>query len=59
MNNPASARVAVAAGFLREGLERRKLLIDGERFDVVSYARLADDPWPSVPRLAFAPGSTG
>ncbi|MFT4295063.1 MAG: GNAT family protein [Micropruina sp.] len=51
VNNPASGAVARAAGFVREGLERSKLLIDGERLDVVAYSRLPGDPWPVVPRL--------
>ncbi len=51
VNNPASGAVARAAGFLQEGLERSKLLIDGERLDVVAYSRLPGDPRPAVPRL--------
>lgn len=51
VNNPASGAVARAAGFVPEGLERRKLLMDGDRFDVITYGRLVDDPWPTVPRL--------
>lgn len=31
VNNPASWRAAVAAGFVQEGRERGKFLIDGER----------------------------
>lgn len=46
-NNPASCRVALAAGFVVEGVERAKLLYDGVRFDVERHARLATDPWPS------------
>lgn len=53
VNNPASERVALAAGFVREGVERRKLLVDGERVDVVTYGRLADDPRPAVAPLAL------
>ncbi len=51
MNNPASAGVAAAAGFVREGVERGKFLIDGERIDVVTYGRLRSDPWPTTPHL--------
>ncbi|MFT3968825.1 MAG: GNAT family protein [Micropruina sp.] len=51
VNNPASGAVARAAGFVQEGLERSKLLIDGERLDVVAYSRLPSDPRPSLPRL--------
>lgn len=43
-NNPASCRVATAAGFPVEGLERAKLGYGGERFDVELHARLATDP---------------
>jgi RimJ/RimL family protein N-acetyltransferase len=43
-NNVASCRVATAAGYPVEGLERGKLLYDGERFDVETHARLATDP---------------
>ena len=46
VNNPASCRVAHAAGFAIEGLERQKLLYDNERFDVELHARLATDPAP-------------
>lgn len=51
VNNPASGAVARSAGFIQEGLERSKLLIDGERLDVVAYSRLPSDPRPSLPRL--------
>lgn len=53
VNNPTSGAVARAAGFVQEGLERSKLLIDGERLDVVAYSRLPSDPAPSVPRLSM------
>lgn len=56
VNNPASGAVARAAGFVQEGLERSKLLIDGERLDVVAYSRLPSDPAPSVPRLTITAG---
>lgn len=54
VNNPASGSVARAAGFVQEGLERSKLLIDGERLDVVAYSRLPGDPLPVVPRLRLS-----
>ncbi|WP_131106070.1 GNAT family N-acetyltransferase [Ornithinimicrobium sufpigmenti] len=44
VNNPASGRVALAAGFVQEGREREKFLIDGERIDVLTYGRLRFDP---------------
>ncbi len=43
-NNPASCRVARAAGFAPEGIQREKLHYNGERFDVETHARLASDP---------------
>ncbi|MEU6084519.1 GNAT family N-acetyltransferase [Streptomyces sp. NPDC047108] len=46
-NNPASCRVAVAAGFAVEGTERRKLEYDGVRYDVERHARLATDEEPA------------
>lgn len=46
LNNPASARVAEAAGFIVEGIERGKFLIDGVRVDAAVAARLTSDPWP-------------
>ncbi|MEU2023187.1 GNAT family N-acetyltransferase [Streptomyces sp. NPDC016469] len=45
-NNPASCRVALAAGFAAEGLQRRKLEYDGVRYDVETHARLVTDPAP-------------
>lgn len=47
VNNPASGAVARAAGFVREGLEREKFLVDGLRVDVVTCSRLASDPRPA------------
>lgn len=42
-NNPASRGVALAAGFVHEGTEREKFLVDGERIDVLTYGRLRTD----------------
>ncbi|MDO5067126.1 MAG: GNAT family protein [Propionibacteriaceae bacterium] len=50
-NNPASGGVARAAGFVQEGLERGKFLVDGVRLDVVTCARLLNDPAPTTPLL--------
>lgn len=50
-NNPASGGVARAAGFIHEGIEREKFLVDGARIDVHTYSRLSTDPWPETPRL--------
>ncbi|MEU6465728.1 GNAT family N-acetyltransferase [Streptomyces sp. NPDC046976] len=47
VNNPASCRVARAAGFAVEGLQRQKLEYDGVRHDVETHARLATDPEPA------------
>lgn len=43
VNNPASCRVATAAGFAAEGVERAKLRYGAERFDVETHARLVTD----------------
>lgn len=51
VNNPASCRVATAAGFAAEGIERQKLRYGSERFDVETHARLATDPAPALPTL--------
>lgn len=48
VNNPASGAVARAAGFVQEGCERAKFLIDGERIDVLTYGRLPSDPSPTT-----------
>ncbi len=48
VNNPASAAVAEAAGFVREGVERGKFLIAGARVDVTTYGRLVTDPMPAT-----------
>jgi RimJ/RimL family protein N-acetyltransferase len=52
VNNPASGAVARAAGFVHEGIERGKFLIDGQRLDVHTYGRLTTDPWPQPSELA-------
>lgn len=54
-NNPASCRVATAAGFLAEGIERLKLRYGSERFDVETHARLATDPVPEAAGLSLVP----
>lgn len=48
VNNPASCRVATAAGFRAEGIERQKLRYGDARYDVETHARLATDPAPEV-----------
>lgn len=56
-NNPGSAGVARAAGFIQEGTERAKFLVGSERVDVLTYGRLASDPWPgSDPLLELRAG---
>ena len=47
--NPVSCRVATAAGFAVEGLEREKLRYGEQRFDVELHARLVTDPSPHDP----------
>lgn len=54
VNNPASGAVARSAGFVKEGTERGKFLIDGQRIDVDTYGRLRSDPAPTVTPLPFA-----
>lgn len=53
VNNPTSGAVARCAGFRKEGTERGKFLINGERIDVDIYGRLRADPFPT-----FEPIST-
>lgn len=48
VNNPASGAVATAAGFIHEGTERQKFLIDGQRIDVFTYGKLSTDPVPET-----------
>lgn len=55
-NNPTSGAVARAAGFIKEGTERAKFLIDGERIDVYTYGRLITDPIPNTPHLSWRSG---
>lgn len=52
-NNPASGAVARAAGFVHEGTERQKFLIDGERHDVHTYGCLRTDPPPATQHLPW------
>lgn len=52
VNNPASGAVARAAGFVKEGTERAKFLVQGERIDVDVYGRLRSDPSPSFEPIA-------
>ena len=59
VNNPASRGVALAAGFVQEGLEREKFLIDGQRIDVVTYGRLANDPIPRTEPLPIIAAPRG
>ncbi len=49
--NPVSQRVALAAGFLREGVRRMAASRGRDRYDFVAYARLDSDPGDPVPRL--------
>jgi RimJ/RimL family protein N-acetyltransferase len=51
VNNPASGAVARRAGFVPEGTERAKFLVDGERIDVDTYGRLRSDPRPAFVAL--------
>lgn len=53
VNNPASGAIAVAAGFVQEGRERQKLRYGTERFDTLTYSRLATDPIPRPHSVTF------
>ncbi|MCW2923435.1 MAG: acetyltransferase [Thermoleophilia bacterium] len=63
VNNPASAAVALRAGFVAEGVQRAKLRHEGIRYDVATYGRLESDPVPAdLSRMAIelpvdAPGA--
>lgn len=57
-NNPASGAVARAAGFVHEGIERQKFLVDGARHDVLTYGRLVGDPIPATVELPWAPADS-
>ncbi|KUP28169.1 GNAT family N-acetyltransferase [Kocuria rhizophila] len=51
VNNPASGVVARRAGFVKEGTQREKFLVDGQRLDVDTYGRLKTDPRPAFHAL--------
>lgn len=59
VTNPASGGVARRAGFVVEGTEREKFLIDGQRIDVLTYGRLRSDPTPTTPLLPMEEGPSG
>ncbi|MFO7192459.1 MULTISPECIES: GNAT family N-acetyltransferase [Thermocrispum] len=46
VDNTASCRVARAAGYAAEGIERSRLRYGDKRYDVERHARLATDPEP-------------
>lgn len=48
VTNAASGTVARVAGFVQEGLERKKFLDAGVRIDVLTYGRLRSDDWPTT-----------
>lgn len=54
VNNPASGAIARRAGFVREGTERGKFLISGQRIDVDTYGRLGSDPSAPFERVPMA-----
>lgn len=43
-DNPGSASIAEAAGFIHEGTKRQKLPVHGARIDVLTYGRILSDP---------------
>ncbi|WP_421742958.1 GNAT family N-acetyltransferase [Cellulomonas sp.] len=55
VNNPASCRVASAAGFSAEGIERAKLRYGSDRYHVETHARLASDPAPALALVPVVP----
>lgn len=57
VNNPASGAVARAAGFILEGKEREKFLVNGDRIDVLNYGRLKSDPNPVFEPLVMCESS--
>ena len=56
VNNPASGAVARHAGFVKEGTEREKFLVGGQRIDVDTYGRLRSDPSPSFDPIPMMDG---
>lgn len=52
VNNPASCRMAMGAGFVAESIQRQKLRYGVERFDVQTRARLRTDPYPVLELLS-------
>lgn len=56
VDNPASGAVARRAGFIREGTERAKFLVDGQRIDVDTYGRLRSDPVPPFQAIPMIGG---
>ncbi|WP_425836613.1 GNAT family N-acetyltransferase [Microbacterium sp. PA5] len=56
VNNPASGAIARHAGFVKEGTERAKFLLDGQRVDVDTYGRLASDPPPRFVAVPMVDG---
>lgn len=51
VTNQPSCSVATRAAFRAEGIERLKLKLGHQRFDVETHARLRTDPAPQVPLL--------
>ncbi|MBO9589486.1 GNAT family N-acetyltransferase [Devosia sp.] len=47
--NEQSDRVLLKAGFLYEGKQRQKMVLDGQRLDMSLFGRLADDPVAATP----------
>lgn len=53
VNNPASGAVARRAGFLKEGTQRQKFLVEGRRIDVDTYGRVRSDPVSPFRRMSM------
>ncbi|GHD84268.1 GNAT family N-acetyltransferase [Kocuria marina] len=47
VNNPASGVVARRVGFVKEGTQRQKFLVDGKHLHADIYGRLKSDPHPT------------
>ncbi len=56
VNNPVSGAVERSAGFVKEGTERAKFLVGGQRIDVDTYGRLSSDPSPSFDPVPIVDG---
>jgi hypothetical protein len=54
VSNPASCHVATRSGFRAEGVERLKLKLGQQRYDLETHARLRTDPYPQARPLPMS-----